>query len=186
MEREKWNKIRTIMVTATAVIVVAAMIPLLFHSNLFSSGENPESELSDAVTCSSDTVEYPNLNHLNGELGHYLSIKMVFRSENITTLGVYYSIQYLNEENAKTALNELQADYNTQLARAGIAQNDTFEVRFTQDSDKLNFNLFINSNKALSKATSFIMADESALSSKSDYINNYEQAGLTCVKTIEE
>lgn len=179
------------LILGVILIVAVSLIgglPFYLKGQTFTGGTNPEPELTDAVTCESTTLSYPFFGAQSGEVGHKISSKMVFQSDELSSLGFYYDAYYDDAENARAASDLMNTRMNTYISRAGYVVGQDLNVRFYRNANDVGFSFYINRDNYIENALlQFVMlemVDESHLK-KADYISKYEAQGFSCGQITE-
>ena len=182
---------REFLILGVALIISVSLIvglPFYLSGHISVTGENPEPELTDGVTCESTELSYPFVNTSRGETGHIISVKMIFQSDELDSLGFYYDTYYSDDEDLRTAFDTINASLNTSLSNAGLISGQDLNVYFYKGVDNVRVSLYVDSNNVIGKALlRFMMLEvEDGVSlEKSDFINGYESQGFSCVKALE-
>lgn len=138
MRRKELYFISAVLVLIGALLVVM-IIQMVGGESL--TGENPEPESADAMTCVSE-ARYPYLESKLGELSHDIKVNMLFDEGKIDTIGLYYNTIYENEERAEEAYLALVSEMNQILDKDGVDAKFVSNMRFTKNEDNVTMSLF--------------------------------------------
>ena len=168
---------------AIAVLLVGG--GFLMRGKLIKEGENPETVMTDVMNCESGAVEYSFIETKYGEKGRDLKISMVFTEEELNVIGLYYDIEYEDEQMATDALQVTASELNIAMDRARVGGAFASNTKYTKNGTHLVVNLYASEADVTEENARFLLIDNYGEISKEDLRRNYEEKGFECIDRNE-
>ena len=177
---KQFNWITTILI-ALFVVASCIVISIMLNGTTTTSGQYPEPEANQSLSCTSDSVIYPFF-ELDRASSRETKINIVFSAnDKISSISLFYTLYYDSAESASGGESFNHAAMNKSFGANGLG-HDAFSARYTTMEDGLSvqMSLFATSSDFDDAAKRYFLIDEDADLENIDYQKNYENQGFIC------
>lgn len=174
-----------ILICSTSIVVVMVLLIIIFtQGKTYISNNSPSVFKMDSISCRSAKMIFPGIRDEDADEKN-MNITLIFKNDNIESIGIKYSLRYNSDEAARNAEVISQSELSTLTGKAGLGSVDSLNHKFSTFNNQLFFSLFVKKNDITNAASPFLLlTDDKTIQiesmKKNDYIDNYTKLGFTC------
>lgn len=177
--KKTW-KVWLVMLGIVAIIVaVVLVLVMLMQGSTKTSGEFPEPEETESITCVKDGAVLSVLDTRNATR---LQTKAtaVFVKDKMDNISIQYSMGYGSEEGVKDSRNINHVKMNLATQDEGLGP-DIFNLRFTSLGNDLEVRMYAEAEKITNVSAKYLMLEQLAGNYSMNAVkSNYVSQGFTC------
>lgn len=179
-KKSKTNWPATIGITLILTAIVF-FVCLFLQSETKTTGNWPEPEISESLTCEVEGRLYPFFNYDNSEK-KITKINAIFKNDNINTVSLVHKLYYDNDEQIIKSEAENHAAMNLKTQAEGLGP-DALGANYSRLSDSLKMSLYVRNDDINSNTVKYFELDwvddgaYNLMTTKAIY----EKKGFVCV-----
>ena len=184
---KKEHKFLKLLLFLLLLLIIILIIIWLLRGSKTISGQYPENVKDETLQCASAEIAYKKAGAVDSD-NKELKINALFNDEEqLSTIHLTYTLEYSTEKEAASAEAISHADFNRALGKAGFSAGK-FNNKFTILENKLVISLYGTSSDLTEYAGDFFMinSQDSMPKTLSEYRQNYEAQGFSCVSSLDK
>lgn len=186
-DEEKGHKMFKLVGFMFFLFVIIFIVTILLRGKTITTGQYPANIRNEALECTSQDILYSKITSVNSQ-NKELKLNLVFvGSEKINTIGVRYTLNYANRNEAVSAEALSHAELNNGLAALGFS-SEKFENKFTLIDNSLTISIHGNSAEINDDTKEYFMFEKTAELPKTldEYRSYYSSIGFECKSTADK
>ena len=178
-KQKELNVILSILVTV-AVLLVGLPFALTGQKNM--TGEVPEVEKTDAVTCIAEGKRYPYLESKIDEMGRKIQVDMKFDEGKVEVMGLRYDVEYVNDERAGEAFGMLTPELSMVMGQNGVSTQMAANARLAKNGNHVLMILYLPKDDMSSANAKMMMieSEEVVVRDRESLVENYTRQSFNC------
>ena len=166
------------------LFLIAFVLLVLFFmkGQTTTKGEFPEDVVSEAIACSSKSIQFPYFTYDNS-IGKEMKVNVIFENNNISSISLIYDLKYDNESKSLESYNINHSALNTYFGQNSL-ESDALGAVFANLGSEMKLSLYASGDELNVNTAKFFMVPEGVnLGAGIEILmGQYEKSGFTCRK----